>query len=193
MGSDHHPQTSHAEQATHEAAGTSGDAVAAAVSGQRRCLHPDRHRHRHHHHRPGRHRRRHRRCHPPPPPPLPPPPPPPLPTLPLPPALPPPAPPLPPPPPPPQPAPPPEPPPLPLAPWRLPLGAEAAPADSAPRKLTAAAVVKDGARGEGEHPSKIGVRGAPRAAPIATMLFSAARRCSSRRSTVRSVGLRARK
>ncbi|CAI5946139.1 unnamed protein product [Closterium sp. NIES-64] len=35
-----------------------------------------------------------------------------------------------------------------------------------------------GQQGEGEHPSKMGVRGSPREAPTATMLFSAARRAS---------------
>ncbi|CAI7749090.1 unnamed protein product [Closterium sp. NIES-54] len=45
----------------------------------------------------------------------------------------------------------------------------------APAKAT------EGKSGEGEHPSKIGVRGSPREAPTATMLCSAARRRSSRR------------
>ncbi|CAI7850312.1 unnamed protein product [Closterium sp. NIES-53] len=116
---------------------------------------------------------------PPPPPPLPPPPPPP---------------PLPPPPPPPPPPAPRAPlPPLPLLVRRLPLGADAAPTDSKPPRSAAAAEATEGKRGEGKHPSKIGVRGSPREAPTTTMLYSSARRRSSRRSTVSEVGQTKRK
>ncbi|CAI7796751.1 unnamed protein product, partial [Closterium sp. NIES-53] len=66
---------------------------------------------------------------------------------------------------------------------RLPLGADAALSDSKPPRSVVAAEATEGKRGEGEHPSKIGVRGSPREAPTATMLCSAARRRSSRRST----------
>ncbi|CAI7813473.1 unnamed protein product [Closterium sp. NIES-54] len=45
----------------------------------------------------------------------------------------------------------------------------------------------------GEHPSKKGVRQSPREAPTAKILFSAAVRRSSSRSTVSSVGQRERK
>ncbi|CAI7929821.1 unnamed protein product, partial [Closterium sp. NIES-54] len=114
---------------------------------------------------------------PPPPPPLPPPPPPPPPPpllLPTPPPPPPPQPPPTPPPPPPPPVPPEPLPPLPLPVWRLLLGADAAPTDSKPPRSAAAAEATKGKRGEGEHPSKTGVRGSPREAPTATMLVSAA-------------------
>ncbi|CAI7915323.1 unnamed protein product [Closterium sp. NIES-54] len=131
-----------------------------------------------------RHRRRllrlhccHLHLHPLPPLPLPPPPPP-LP---------------PPPPPPPQLAPPVPLPPLPLPVRRLPLGADAALTNSKPPRSAAAAAAREGKRGEGEHPSKTGVRGSPREAPTATMLVSAARRHSARRSTVSVVGQTERK
>ncbi|CAI5485157.1 unnamed protein product [Closterium sp. Yama58-4] len=51
----------------------------------------------------------------------------------------------------------------------------------------------EGRRGEGEHPSKNGVRGSPREVPTATMLASAASSSFSRRATVSSVGERERK
>ncbi|CAI7777867.1 unnamed protein product, partial [Closterium sp. NIES-53] len=73
--------------------------------------------------------------------------------------------------------------PLPLPVRRLPLGADAVPTDSKPPRSAAAAEAIEGKRGEGEHPSKTGVRGSPREAPTATMLVSAARRRASRRST----------
>ncbi|CAI7831691.1 unnamed protein product [Closterium sp. NIES-54] len=129
---------------------------------------------------------------PPPPPPLPLPPPPPLrPPLPVPPPSPPP--PHPPPPPPPLLPPPPPPPPLlplPLLLRRLPLEADAAPTSSVPTRSTAAAEATEGRRGTGENPSKMGVRRSPREAPTAKILFSAAARRSSSRSTVSSVGQR---
>ncbi|CAI5969287.1 unnamed protein product [Closterium sp. NIES-65] len=48
---------------------------------------------------------------------------------------------------------------------RLPLRADAAPTDSRPTRSAAAAEATEGKRGEGEHPSKTGVRGSPREAP----------------------------
>ncbi|CAI7823375.1 unnamed protein product [Closterium sp. NIES-53] len=83
--------------------------------------------------------------------------------------------------------------PLPLLVRRLPLGADAASTDSKPPRSAAAAEATEGKSGEGEHPSKIGVRGSPREAPTATMLVSVARRRSSRRSTVSEVGQTERK
>ncbi|CAI7768389.1 unnamed protein product [Closterium sp. NIES-54] len=108
-------------------------------------------------------------------------------------ATPPPPPPPPPQPPPPRPPPPPPLPPLPLLLRRLPLGADAAPTSSVPTRSTAAAEATEGRRGTGQHPSKKGVRRSPREAPTAKILFSAAVRCSSSRSTVSSVGQRERK
>ncbi|CAI7889709.1 unnamed protein product [Closterium sp. NIES-54] len=49
-----------------------------------------------------------------------------------------------------------------------------------------------GQKREGGHPSKKGARGSPREAPTVTMLFSATRRHSSRRSTASVVGQRER-
>ncbi|CAI7917713.1 unnamed protein product [Closterium sp. NIES-53] len=137
---------------------------------------------------------------PPPPPPLPPTPPPSPPPPPPPPPLPPPPvpPPLPPPPPPPPPLPPPlvpPPPPLPPLPLPLrqfPLGADAAPTSSAPRRSTAAVVATE-MRGEGAYPSKKGGQGVSREAATATVLVSALRRDFSSEASVSSVGSRARK
>ncbi|CAI7890460.1 unnamed protein product [Closterium sp. NIES-54] len=76
---------------------------------------------------------------------------------------------------------------------RLPLGADVAPTSAVPTRSTAAAEAIEGRRGTGEHPSKKGVRRSPREAPTAKILFSAAERRSSSRSTVSSVGQRERK
>ncbi|CAI7741596.1 unnamed protein product [Closterium sp. NIES-53] len=105
---------------------------------------------------------------------------------------------LPPPPPPPPPPLPPPPPPPPLLPLPLPvrrrqLGADAVPTSSVPMRSTAAAEATEGRRGTGEHPLKKGVRRSPREAPTAKIIFSAAARRSSSKSTVSSVGQRERK
>ncbi|CAI7751978.1 unnamed protein product [Closterium sp. NIES-54] len=68
------------------------------------------------------------------------------------------------------------------------LGADAATTSSVPTRSTAAAEATEGRRGTGEHPSKKRVRRSPREAPTAKILFSAAARRSSSRSTVSSVG-----